>query len=151
MTILTEKLEAIKNKYQVPKTSSDIVQLFAMFPLLNEVCIYGTTPSFNDGDPCRHHGSYYIRYNGFLYGVEEEYYTLESVKGKSPRKIYVDDAEDGDISEEEETPEFATMILQTLGSLDSFFERDYSTNSVNIFAREGEQVNFYTCYIYCGY
>lgn len=149
--LINSVLRMMVRKYIVPKTSSDITQLFTLFPLLNEVCIYGTTPSFNDGDPCRHHGSYYIRYNGFLYGVEEEYYTLESVKRKSPRKIYVDDAEDGDISEEEETPEFAKLILQTLGSLDSFFERDYSTNSVNIFAREGEKVNFYSCYISCGY
>jgi hypothetical protein len=145
-------LRLMVKKYIVPNTSSDITQLFTLFPLLSEVCIYGTTPSFNDGDPCRHSGYYYIRYNEFLYGLEDDaYFSLDSVKRKSPSKIYLADAEEYQISEEEEDPEFVTMILQTLGSLDSFFERDFSTNSVTFFAREGEKVNKYSCRYYCGY
>lgn len=151
--LINSVLKLMVKKYIVPNTSSDIVQLFTLFPLLSEVCIYGTTPSFNDGDPCRHSGYYYIRYNEFLYGLEDDaYLSLDSVKRKAPTKIYLADAEEYQLPEVDEVePEFVTMILQTLGSLNSYFERDYSTNSVTFFAREGEKVNKYSCRYSCGY
>lgn len=66
------KLEELEEKYKIVRQSQEekrielaevIDTVFKEMPMINRIMVYGSTPGFNDGDPCRHSG--YISIDGW--------------------------------------------------------------------------------------
>lgn len=135
------RIDEIISLFSRPVTTDIIPELFALYPDLDEVCIWGYTPGFNDGDPCYHSGYWYIRWKGLR--SECDYFELENVVKGYARKI---------AGYDEGAPvDVPPKLISALDMMSQYFEYDFGTNNVMIFARQDGKVNFYSCDYDCGY
>lgn len=139
------RIDEIISLFSRPRTEDIITELFALYPDLDEVCIWGYTPGFNDGDPCYHHGDWYIRWKGLRFGGDDcIYFQVSSVEEGYASKII----EDEDATLAVDVP---SKLMTALNRMSDYFEHDYGTNHVSIFARQEDKVCFHACDYDCGY
>jgi hypothetical protein len=142
------RIDEIISLFSRPRTEDIITELFTLYPDLDEVCIWGYTPGFNDGNPCYHRGDWYIRWKGLRFGGGDcVYFQVESVEEGYASKIIEDEDEDATLTSVDVPPK----LMTALSTMSDYFEHDYGTDSVCIFARQNGKVNFHSCSYDCGY
>ena len=145
----TKDIKKLARKYSSKNSVKDpegklrgiLREVFDALPELTHIEVIGYTPSFNDGDPCYHDGNWYIRWMGLW--SECDYFELEHVENGEASIIYDEDAK--------RPVDVPPKLISALDMMSQYFEYDFGTNSVSIFARQNGKVNFYSCDYDCGY
>lgn len=138
--------ESIKALYQLPpSTEPYLLQLFTLFPLLEQIMIWGDTPSFNDGDPCEHTGHTAIKYDGKYISSEFEEILnvdIENMHGIAQRVSdpYYIESTSLDLSDTLPKPWSPEVkaLTEALWAMQFKFHDEYGTNNARLFQREAD-------------
>jgi hypothetical protein len=137
--------EGIKALYKhPPSTKPYLLQLFNLFPLLEQIMIWGYTPSFNDGDVCNHYGYTAIKYDGkYISSEMNDILNVDLSKmvefGKKDTGPFYDldttgIGDEGTLAKPW-SPE-VKALTEALWAMQFRFKDEYGTNTAMLFQRE---------------
>lgn len=129
----------------------DILRIYKLAnPNCTKLVIQGYTPSFNDGDPCRHYSDTYVGNFGELFEVTDfDRDVIEFLK--IPDEFTDDGMFDECMEFLEEMEEDCTRDYELFGDLENLAEELWGTNFHILVKFENDTIDINKIYYHCGH